>query len=436
MRARRCSITGLLAGSLVLVALLAGCTDTGDPPEEEPEPAPESQPSAPRIGVDVAVVLPAGSTTAPTSLAALDVDLQVLETANQPEVREVRVLTPDEPVFVRDLAEFAGRDAVDLTCVVEADGARIVTDLRDLWPAARYCAVVGAAPDEPPADGIDLLVLRAEELGHVVGVAAAALPGDHIGVASGGSDLPLDGFTDGLLAGLGETTVTRLELDEGSDADGEEPPDAGTRIARAVTAGVDVIVVGWGADAPALAAAAQEAGLQVVGPQELAADEEGRGFEVTWRIRWNRVLQPAIDRVAERSDPADRSMGFGQGVFELRLPGGVPELAARIDQAIAEITAGVRDPLTPPPPPPDTDDTDDETDDDDGDGEDDGADDQDGDGGQGDDGPADDPDAADPDADDDADEDDPGGPDTTDPAGDGADSGSADRDPEDGAPGS
>lgn len=430
MRARRCSMTGLVAGSLLLVVLLAGCTDAGEPSEEDPEPAPDTEPSSPPIGVDVAVVPPARSTTAPAILAALDVDLQVLATANEPEVREIRVLPPDEPVFVRDLAEFAGRDAVDLTCVVEADGARIVTDLRDLRPAVRYCAVVGAAPEESPPDGIDLVVLRADELGHVVGIAAAALPGDHVGVASGGSDLPVDGFVDGLLAGLGETTVTRLELDDAAETDDEDPPDPGTRVARAVTAGVDTIVVGWGADAPALVAAAQEAGLQVVGPQELAADDEGEGFALTWRIRWDRVLQPAVDRVAERSDPAERSVGFGQGVFEVQLPGDVPELADLVDQAIAELTTGVRDPLTPPEPPPDPDpEEDDEGDDGDQDGDGDGD-------AEGEDGPADDPDTGDPDGDGAGDEDGPGDADTpATPEGPPA-SPPEGRAPSDGAPGS
>lgn len=401
MRARRCSGTGLVAGSLVLVALLVGCTDAGDPPQQDPEPAPGTEVAPPPIGVDAAVVLPARSATAPATLAALSVDLNVLETANQPEIRQVRVLTPDEPVFVRDLAEFAGRDSADLTCVLEDDGARIVTDLHDLRPAARYCAVVGTAPEEPPPDGIDLLVLRVRELGHVVGVAAAALPSEHVGVAAGGSDLPLDGFIDGLLAGLGETTVTRMEQDGSPNEDGEEPPDPATRIARAVAAGVDTVVLGWGSDAPALAAAAQQAGLRVVGPQELAADDEDRSFAVTWRIRWDRVLQPAVDRVVERSDPAERSVGFGQGVFELRLPGGTPQLEDLVDQVIAELTTGVRDPLIPPEPPPDT-----ETDGDGDQTENGGV--EDGDGG------TDDPDGDDEDADGSPDDDEPGDPDTPD----------------------
>lgn len=415
MRARRRSMTSLATGSLLVAALLVGCTDAGDPPVEDPEPAPESTPSPPPMGVEMAVIPPARSTTADAALTAFDVDLQVLETANRPEVREIRLLTPDEPVFVRDLAAFAGREGADLTCVVEADGARIVTDLHGLRPAARYCAVVGEVPEEAPADGIDLVVLRSEELGHVIGVAAAGLAGDHVGVAAGGSDLPLDAFVDGLLAGLGETMVTRLEAGEESADDGGNTIDPETRVTQALALGVDTVVVGWGADAPALAAAAQRAGLQVVAPQELVGDGQDRGAAVTWRIRWNRVLQPAVDRAAERSDPAEPSVGFGQGVFEVRLLGGTSALQELVDQAIAEITAGVRDPLAPPEPPdpPPDDDGDDTGEDGDDTGED---------------GDGTDDDGADPDTDPDPDTDTEGGDDTDGPdqqgdAPDGADPG-------------
>ncbi len=332
----------------VVIAVLLGlalcaCTDNGAPDPVEPEESAEDPEPPPQVGIDAAVVLPPRSATAAPTITAIDVDLQVLEAANQPELGSVRGLTPDEPVFVRDLARFAGQRGADLTCVLGDDGHDVVMDLHRLHPAARFCAVVVTEPETPSAAGIDVLVLRSAEVGHVVGRAAEALPGDRVAVAVGGGALEQGPFLEGLRAGLGGVGVTMLD---DADLDGEE------LVRRAVAAGTTTIVVGTDDRAPAVIAAARTAGLAIVAPAELASD--GDGVAVTWRVRWDRILQPSIDRAVGRTEPAGLSMGFAEGVFDVQVVSGPVSLDTLVPELIADIERGALDPLTaaPPPPPP------------------------------------------------------------------------------------
>lgn len=342
MSARR-GRPGLVPAALLgcLVLLLGACTGTEDIATDEPEPEVEASEPSPQVGVEAAVVLPPRSRVAAQALDAIDVDLQVLEAANQPELRAVWPLMPDDVVFVRDLALYAGQRSADLTCVLGPDGPSLVAELAALRPAARFCAVVGIPPEDPPPPEIDLLVVRAEELGHVVGIATAALPGERIAIATGTTDLEGERFVDGFVAGLGQLAVLRLDHDE-------EEADPTEIVSRALAGDADSILLGSGREAPGIAAAARAAGLRIIGPQALADAEDDRGFGVTWRIRWDRVLQPSVDRVIGRSDPAGRSLGFAEDIFDVRIPAGSTRVEDMIEQAITQIGSGVRDPLQPP----------------------------------------------------------------------------------------
>ncbi len=331
--------TGLLAA---LVLLLSACTTAEDVAPEEPEPETPVTEPAPQVGVEAAVVLPPRTRTAAQVLDAIDVDLQVLEAANQPELRTVWTLTPDDAVFVRDLARYAGQRSADLTCVLGPDGPSLVAELAALRPAARFCAIVGLPPEDPRPAGIDLLVVRAEELGHVVGMAAAALPGDRIAIAETTTDLEGSRFLDGFVAGIGQLEVLVFD-----DVDAE-PAEL---VARAGAGGAQSILLGSGQDAPAIAEAARAEGIRIIGPQALSDSEDDRAFGVTWRIRWDRVLQPSIDRVVGRSDPAGRSLGFAQSIFDVRIPAGSSAVEDIVEQGVTEIGSGDRDPLEPPAPP-------------------------------------------------------------------------------------
>jgi hypothetical protein len=330
---------------LGLSMLLGACTATEDTATDEPEPDVAVTEPPPQVGVEAAVVLPPRVLAAEQVLDAIAVDLQVLEAANEPELRAVWALHPDDAVFVRDLALYAGQRSADLTCVLGPDGPSLVAELAALRPAARFCAVVGLAPAEAPPRGIDLLVVRAEELGHIVGMATAALPGDRIAIAVGTTKLEGSRFIDGFVAGVGQLEVLLL------DDDAVEPTEI---VARAVAGGADSILLGSGDEAPAMVDAARTAGLSIIGPQALAEAEDDRGFGITWRIRWDRVLQPSVDRVVGRSEPAGRSLGFSENIFDVRVPAGSAAVEGVIEQGVTEIEDEDRDPLQPPavPEPP------------------------------------------------------------------------------------
>ena len=340
MRARR-RRPGVLPVTLLwcVASLLLACTATEEPVPEEPEPQETVTEPPPQVGIDAAVVLPPRTRASAPSLDAIELDLQVLEAANQPELRAVWSLLPDDAVFVRDLALYAGQRSADLTCVLGPDGASLVSELAALRPAVRFCAIVGIPPQEPPPPGIDLLVVRVEELGHVVGMATAALPAERIAIAVGTTDLEGSRFVDGFIAGLGQLDVLLLDDDDAAPTE---------LVDRAVADGADTILLGSGHDAPAMADAARAAGLRIIGPQALADDEDDRDLGVTWRIRWDRVLQPSVDRVVGRSEPAGRSLGFAQRVFDVRAPGGATAVEDIIEQGVTEIGAGDRDPLRRP----------------------------------------------------------------------------------------
>ncbi|TVR37470.1 MAG: hypothetical protein EA388_01505 [Nitriliruptor sp.] len=324
-----------------LAVVIGACTPTEDTSVDEPAPEVEDVEPSPQVGAVAAVVLPPRSRTTTPVLDAIDVDLRVLESGNEPELGTVRTLIPDEVVFVRDLALYAGQRAADLTCVLGPEGPSLVDELATLRPAARYCAIVGIPPEEPPPSEIDLLIVRAEELGHVVGMATAALPGERFAIATATTDLEGERFVDGFVAGLGQREAVLLD-------DEDEPSQI---VARALADDVDGILVGSGHEAAAIADAARAADIPLIGPQALADAGDDEGFAVTWGIRWDRILQPSVDRLVGRSQPRGLSLGFSEGIFDVRSPVGSARIEELIEQAIAEIGDGTRDPLQPPAAP-------------------------------------------------------------------------------------
>lgn len=328
-----------------LALVIGACTPTEDTAVDEPAPEVEEVEPSPQVGAVAAVVLPPRSRAATSVLDAIDVDLQILGSGNEPELRTVRTLVPDEKAFVRDLALYAGQRSADLTCILGPDGPSLVDELAVLRPTARYCAIVGIPPEQPPPSEIDLLIVRAEELGHVVGMATAALPGERFAIATGTTGLEGERFVDGVVAGLGQREAVLLDDDE------DEPAQI---VARALAEDVDGILVGSGHEASAIAEAARAADIPLIGPQALADAEDDEAFAVTWRIRWDRVLQPSVDRLIGRSPPRGLSLGFSEGIFDVRSPVASTRIEELIEQVIAEIGDGTRDPLRPPvvPDPP------------------------------------------------------------------------------------
>lgn len=339
MISRQHRVRGFRAPAFVLAAGLAvgllSCTD--EPDEAAPEPAPvvEDEEPAPLLGAEVVVVLPPRTTLSAEVASAIDDDLQRLAGEYDDEVRVVRTSHPDDAVFVRDVAGLSVREGADLLCVFGAVGRQLASDLRELYPVGRFCSVTPNDPPEEPEDRVDVVALRVVELGNLLGAAAVELAdGDPVVVALGPTELQRGRFREGLEAALGSTTV--VEPDE------ELPPDEA--VAAAVEDGAAVVLVGTGPDAAIQTEAAIEAGAHVITHRSLV----GAGDEValTWHVRWDLALAPAMDRFLGRPEANELDVGLADGIFELEVgpaaPGGLEAVMAAVEDQLLE---GERDPF-------------------------------------------------------------------------------------------
>ncbi len=339
MMSRQHRAQGPRAVGFALAAGLAvglfGCTEEPEEPAPEPAPAVEDEEPAALLGAQVVVVLPPRTSLSAEVAAAMEDDLQRLADEYDEEVRVVRTRYPDDAVFVRDVAGLSVREGADLLCVFGAVGRQVTSDLRELHPASRFCAVTPNDPPEEPEDRVDIVALRVVELGHLLGAATVALAdGEAVALALGPTELQRGRFREGLEAALGTTPI--IDLDE------EIPPEEA--VTAAVEDGAAVVLVGTGPDAALQTEAAIEAGAQVITHRSLA----GSGDEValTWHIRWDLALAPAIDRFLGRSGPAELDLGLTDGIFELELgegaPAGLEAVLAAVEELIVE---GERDPF-------------------------------------------------------------------------------------------
>ena len=319
---------------VVLALSLTGCTD--EPPEDpDPPPVVEEDEAAPQLGAELVVVLPPRTTLAPEVAAAITADLARLEDVYDPDLRRVRTRFPDESVFVRDVAALDARDGVDLLCILGSVGRQLGPDLRELHPATRFCATTPNDLPEETEDGIDVVALRMGELGHLLGSSVVRLAGeDGVVLALGRTELQRGRFTEGLHAALGATPV--LELDDELAAD--------HAIAAAVAEGGAVVVIGTGPDAAVQTEAAIQAGAHVITHASLVDADDG--VALTWNLRWDLALTPAVDRLFGRHAFSELEVGLADGVFELALGPAAPDgLEAQLAGVEEEILEGERDPF-------------------------------------------------------------------------------------------
>lgn len=339
MISRQHRARGLRAGAFAVgVGLAVGLLSCTEEPEEAaPEPAPvtEDEEPAPLLGAEVVVVLPPRTTLSAEVAAAIDEDLQRLGGEYDEEIRVVRTRYPDDAAFVRDIAALSVREGSDLLCVFGAVGRQLTSDLQELHPVSRFCSVTPNDPPEEPEDRVDVVALRVVELGNLLGAAAVELAdGDPVVLALGPNELQRGRFREGLEAALGQTPI--IELDE------ELPPDEA--VDAAVADGAAVVLVGTGPDAAIQTEAAIEAGAHVITHRSLAGPRDE--VALTWQIRWDLALAPAIDRFLGRPGVVQLDVGLTDGIFELAVgegsPAGLEAVLAGVEEQLLE---GERDPF-------------------------------------------------------------------------------------------
>jgi basic membrane lipoprotein Med (substrate-binding protein (PBP1-ABC) superfamily) len=326
------------AAVVAFTALLAaGCT--AEPPEDPVAQVP-ADPVAPigqtSLGARVGVVLPPADAWHPAVTDAMLRDVRVVQSMARQGVREIRTVTPDSEVFVADLIQLLAQDRFELTCALTTNASSVVRQQHAQLPHKRFCAVVTAPLTAEEDPGFDVVVLRIAELGYVVGTAAAlAAEGGGVTYALAPHELERGRFRDGMLTALAAETVVE--------------PDPELELVAAVLAaigeGADVVVVGGGPQATEVAAAAVEAGAQVLVPDALAGAVDPAATVMTWRVRWDRVLRAPVDRLLDRDDGVPLSLGFAENAFVIRFGTGTPQgVNAVVGQVTEEIVTGQRDP--------------------------------------------------------------------------------------------
>lgn len=339
---------------LVLVVLMAGCTsdDAGPQTPEPAVPEPSASPASP-MGASVAVVLPSDAEMDVRARAAVEEQVARLGAGDE-GIREVRVLPADGPDFVADLAELMAERGSDLVCVVGADADTVVTQLARRYADVRFCALeAGFGGEAADPDDIDVddesepvdeddpvarVVLRAEELGHLIGVTARiAADGEPVGVVLGGDALPAARFRAGLLAGLTPGGF----VEAGGVGSLEE------QAAEVVEMGAGVVVVDGGAGArDAIEAIVDE--VPVIAPTSVLDADLAAQALVSWEVRWDLVLRgPLLDLVGDGADAAE--IGLADDVFVVEYDGLPDDIAQVAERVTDELIAGERAPVTAAP---------------------------------------------------------------------------------------
>jgi hypothetical protein len=330
-------------GSALLGAALAvaACTPTGEAPLPAPAPA-EPPPATPAAGLRVGFVLPAAATAGDDQRAQLARDLQFVGALRDEGISEVRTLEADGPEFVPDLASLLAERGTDLVCVLGPEAQRAVAPLAVRYPELRFCAVPAGSSDPP--ENLTAVELRFEELGHVLGLAAASVAGDGPVAAILGSDRAgVTRLRDGIRAG-----VDGVPLLESAPVNEVEVPEWAS---AAAPTGAEVVIVDLGAGAAAAVEQAAAAGLAVIAPAAvLGRAEVDEAAALAWRLRWDVAIRPVIDSLLDPETEVAASVGFAEAVFVVT-PGAAlgGRGTAAVEAAVGELRRGVRDPLEPPP---------------------------------------------------------------------------------------
>jgi basic membrane lipoprotein Med (substrate-binding protein (PBP1-ABC) superfamily) len=344
--ARRRPWTALLGLALVV----ASCTSPGEQPVPSPTPAQPPPATTPAMGLRVGFVLPPAASDEDEQRLQLAGSVQLVDSLREEGISEIRALPADGPEFVADLAALLADRRTDLICVLGADAQRVLVPLATRHPELRFCAVP-AGSAEPPGNLVAVEV-RFEELGHVVGLAAATAAGEGPVASIIGADrIGVGGFRAGIRAGAGD-----LEVLESTPSDEEGVREA---VDAAIEAGATVMILEVGVGAGQAVERAVAAGMEIVAPAAVLARAEVEGSPLlSWRMRWDVPVRPVIASMLDPDAEVPRSVGLAENVFVVSLGGGLQGAGREaVEEAVMELRRGVRDPLEAPAlPSPDPDD--------------------------------------------------------------------------------
>ncbi|HSK24166.1 MAG TPA: hypothetical protein VK906_13355, partial [Egicoccus sp.] len=200
----------------LLVVGLVGCT--GNEPAPDPVPAPEPSPtSTGPAGLRAGIVLPPASGEGDPQAAQLDAAMRPLQSGLPDEVTQLRSVRADGPEFVGDLARLLIDRGTELVCMVGDDVMRVANPLASRHAERTFCVVPGASSELP--DNVRVVDVRFEELGQVVGAAAAGAAGEGtVALVVAPDRLGSQRFRAGVRQGLGGTPLVEWFPNSSDDA--------------------------------------------------------------------------------------------------------------------------------------------------------------------------------------------------------------------------
>jgi basic membrane lipoprotein Med (substrate-binding protein (PBP1-ABC) superfamily) len=333
-----------LGSALLGVALaVVACTSPGEDAAPSPTPAPSPPAESPAAGIRVAFVLPAAASVDDEQRTQLAGDLQSIGALRDDGISEVRTVEPDGPEFVRDLAALLADRGTDLICVLGPEAQRAAAPLAVRHPHLRFCAVPAGTSEAP--ENLVAVEVRFEELGHVVGLAAAATAGDGPVASILGSDRAgVTQLRDGIRAG-----VDGLQLLESAPSDEEGALEA---VDAAVDADAAVVIVDLGVGAAAAIDRAVAADMVVIAHEAVLDQTDVADATVlSWRLRWDVALRPVVASMLDSGETVPSSVGIAEGMIVVAVGDALSGPAtAVVEEAVAELRRGARDPLESPLP--------------------------------------------------------------------------------------
>jgi hypothetical protein len=345
---RRARSHGVVVG-LVLLVLLSACTDGAPSVVQAPPAAPPTPAPATPIGARVGVVLPPTSELDASMLASMHAQLGQRSQPTHETVRELRGYDAADPRFVEDVARWLAEQDTELVCVLGDRAEDVAVTLAALYGGVRFCALPAGPPEPdeagatPDGDEVARVDLRAEELGHLIGVTARIqADGDTVGLVLGGGGLPDDRFREGLMAGAAGAVVVEAQVPDGQDATLVERADA------VIAAGAQVVVVDGGIGASEAVEVVGDRAV-VIAPDSVLGDAADAQVALRWSVRWDRALDGPLHLLAGGAiTPRHTSVGLEDDVFEVVLGAGASSgVGTLLEQTIEGLTDGTLDPVVP-----------------------------------------------------------------------------------------
>ncbi|MEX2505220.1 MAG: hypothetical protein WD378_10230 [Egicoccus sp.] len=334
-------VVGLLVG-------LLGCTGDEPVPDKVPAPEPSATPTGP-AGLRAGIVLPPAAGEGDPQLAQLETAMRPLQDGLPDEITQLRSVHADGPEFVGDLARLLVDRGTELVCMVGDDVMRQANQLARRHAERTFCVVPGASSELP--DNVRVVDVEFEELGRVVGAAAAAAAGEGpVALVVAPDRLGAQRFRDGIRAAVGDTPLLEW-VPQSAD-------DAATALSEAVASEAEVLILDVGWQPSDLLESAQEAGLALLAPMPALAGSRFQDDTVlAWSLRWELVLGPVVARFVDEELEAAEAVGLDEDVFVFT-PGGRGD-AAVLERAIAAAMRPVVERPAAPSPDPDADPDDD-----------------------------------------------------------------------------